>query len=321
MKNLNYEVKQANLKMGKSFETKDHRLCTLNQLVAHLYEENIQHTSLKNIRKRDIQSFIEAKKEDGLCLRSLENVMAHIRSFLKFERKYHLLNDSELTNAALGISGGSREGKKLPILPDAFESALEIAKMKDIGVAACMVLSLTLGLRSLEAVRSWKSLKTWKKRLLAGEDELKVVYGTKGGRDRWVKVHDRDAVLKAVLFACEVAATRQGKLIDRPKLKTAVSHFRRIVRESGLQGNQSFHSLRYWFAVMALKSYLNAGFSHEEALVLTSHDLGHGDGRGQYIKHVYVQSFWNSMELEFSFAEFKFFHPENTICEQMPLFG
>ncbi|MEZ0332012.1 MAG: integrase domain-containing protein [Methylophilaceae bacterium] len=321
MRKLNFDAKEANEKIGKSHGTKDNRLNTLNQLVTHLYANNIQHASLQDIRPKDIKSFIEAKKELGRRLRTLENLMAHIRSFLKQEGRHRLANDPMLTNSALGISGGSREGKKLPILPYAFESAVEIAKMKDIGVAACMVLSLVLGLRSLEAIRSWKSLKTWKKQLLAGEDELKVVYGTKGGRDRWVKVHDRDAVLKAVLFACDVAATRKGKLIDRPNLKTAINHFRRIARESGLKGNQSFHSLRYWFAVMALKSYLNAGFSHEEALVLTSHDLGHGDGRGQYIKHVYVQSFWNSMEQEFIYTEFKFFHPENTICEQIPLFS
>ncbi|MFN7073946.1 DNA-binding protein, partial [Proteus mirabilis] len=37
------------------------------------------------------------------------------------------------------------------------------------------------------------------------------------------------------------------------------------------------------------KYYLSQGFSQKEAYALTSMDLGHGDGRGDYIKRVYSQ--------------------------------
>jgi hypothetical protein len=156
--------------------------------------------------------------------------------------------------------------------------------------------------------------------LSSGSEKLPVVFGTKNGRNRWVTIHDREAVQKAVDFACKVASTRGGRLIDRPTLKKAMNFFRKIVSECGLVGQQSFHSLRYWFSVMSLKSYLGAGFSQREALVLVSHDLGHGDGRGLFVKNVYVQKFWDSMVQVFKFVEIRFFRAVKTICEQLPLF-
>lgn len=36
-----------------------------------------------------------------------------------------------------------------------------------------------------------------------------------------------------------------------------------------------------------LRAYEAAGYSHHEALAMTSLDLGHGDGRGRWVKTVY----------------------------------
>jgi hypothetical protein len=47
--------------------------------------------------------------------------------------------------------------------------------------------------------------------------------------------------------------------------------------------------LRYAFAQEQYRNYRKAGFSNREALALLSKDLGHGDGRGRYVKSVYLR--------------------------------
>lgn len=55
----------------------------------------------------------------------------------------------------------------------------------------------------------------------------------------------------------------------------------------GLKGEFSPHSLRYAWAQDAIRHYLAQGFSEKESLALTATDLGHGDGRGRWVKQVY----------------------------------
>lgn len=57
----------------------------------------------------------------------------------------------------------------------------------------------------------------------------------------------------------------------------------------GLTGTYSPHSLRYAWTQDAILHYLAQGFSGKEALVMTSMDLGYGDGRGRYVAQVYGQ--------------------------------
>ncbi|MBB9446857.1 DNA-binding protein, partial [Escherichia coli] len=44
---------------------------------------------------------------------------------------------------------------------------------------------------------------------------------------------------------------------------------------------------RYAWAQDAIRHYLAQGFSEKESLALTATDLGHGDGRGRWVKQVY----------------------------------
>ncbi|MFW8411894.1 DNA-binding protein, partial [Klebsiella pneumoniae] len=53
------------------------------------------------------------------------------------------------------------------------------------------------------------------------------------------------------------------------------------------RGIYILQSFRYAWTQDALRRYLAQGFSHREALALTSMDLGHGDGRGRYVVRVY----------------------------------
>ena len=61
---------------------------------------------------------------------------------------------------------------------------------RDKGIAACLQLSRSLGLRAEETAQSVKSLTTWQKQIDAGKDSVTVIFGTKGGRPRETTIHD-----------------------------------------------------------------------------------------------------------------------------------
>lgn len=101
------------------------------------------------------------------------------------------------------------------------------------------------------------------------------------------QVTDREAVRQAVKEALNIAGERDGHLIDKPDLKSAMDYWHNHLRDAGLTGEYSPHSLRYAWAQDAIRYYEEQGLSHKEALAATSTDLGHGDGRGRYIEQVY----------------------------------
>ncbi len=68
-------------------------------------------------------------------------------------------------------------------------------------------------------------------------------------------------------------------------LKEARSIYHSWAFRSGIEP----HSARYAFAQDQQRGYIAAGFSPREALIAVSHDLGHGDGRGRWVKSVYMR--------------------------------
>lgn len=120
-----------------------------------------------------------------------------------------------------------------------------------------------------------------------GETRLTVVFGTKGKRPRETVIQDAGAVKKALDNALAVAEQRDGRLIDQPNLQKAMNYWRGEIAKAGLTGDYTPHSLRYAWTQDAIRHYLVLGFSNQEALALTSMDLGHGDRRGRYVVQVY----------------------------------
>ena len=66
----------------------------------------------------------------------------------------------------------------------------------------------------------------------------------------------------------------------------------------GAAGNRGFHSRsrkhlvasRYQWAEEAMQQYREHGIGDREALQKVAMDLGHGDGRGRYMKQMYYQN-------------------------------
>ncbi|HAM4828107.1 TPA: DNA-binding protein, partial [Escherichia coli] len=253
----------------------------------HLRALNIQIQRVEQIRVRHIECYIEERLEQDIGLRTLQNDMAALQAVLRQAGRRQVVEHPRLTNKALGVSGASRNGTRRAITPEHYQQVMEKARTEDAGLAAALEIARLMGLRSQEAVQSSQSLKTWLKAIERGENRLKVVFGTKGGRPRYTTVLDTGAVRKALEKSLLVADRHNGRLIDKPDLKMALESWHKQVIKVGLKGEFSPHSLRYAWAQDAIRHYLVQGFSEKESLALTATDLGHGDGRGRWVKQVY----------------------------------
>lgn len=201
-----------------------------------------------------------------------------------------MISAERLTNHSLGLANASRAGTRAAISPVKFQQVLQAAQAKDEGLGAVLQIARAMGLRSQEAVQSTQSLKTWQNAIDKGADKLTVVLGTKGGRARETTIINRELVKHVISQALSIAEQRNGKLIDKPDLKSAMAYWRNQTTAIGLTGKNSPHSLRYAWAQDSLKHHQSQSFSRVESRALTSMDLGHGDGRGRYVERVYANS-------------------------------
>ncbi|HCI53065.1 MAG TPA: DNA-binding protein [Gallionella sp.] len=277
---------------GGSFETRSDRENIVARFANHLKNElNIQIRTIEQIKVKYIETYIAHRLKEGISQRSLQNEMSALRVTLTNSGREQFVKQDRLSNKVLGLSGASREGTKTAITDEKYQSVLENAMKRDEGVAAGIRLAYELGLRSEESVQAAKSVNTWAKQLNEGKYSIRVIFGTKGGRPRDVTIlpENRAAIIASVNFARSIAEKQNGCLIDKPDLKSALNKFHNEARVLGLTGKNSLHSLRYAYACRQLHSYESQGFSKEEALAAVSCDLGHGDGRGWYVEHVYTK--------------------------------
>ncbi|MEH4661091.1 integrase domain-containing protein [Phytobacter diazotrophicus] len=289
MAKLNKNLKTLARQAGGSFKTVSDRMKIADRFAERLLKLNVQIRDIKNIRTGHIELYMKSRLSEEISRRTLQNEMSAIRALLRVAGKTFMANPSheKLSNQALGISETSRDGTKVAIPDTYFRQVLTSVEKKDEGVACALRLSRLLGLRTEETVQSAKSLRTWQKSLLNGDEKVRVVFGTKGGRPRDTTVLDHEATLSAINIALKHLSENNGKLIDKPSLHTAIERYRNVVREAGLTGKYAPHSLRYAYSVDVMKLHMKNGFSKEEAQALASMDLGHGDGRGHYVARVY----------------------------------
>ncbi|PHM30171.1 integrase domain-containing protein [Xenorhabdus innexi] len=277
---------------GGSFATVADRERIARKFLNFLKDKDIKLRQMDSLKTKYIEHYIAQRKAEHISHRTLQNEMAALRTILTQAGKHKLAaaDNPRLSNRALGIANMDRRGTKMALTSVEFQTAFQQVEQKDRSVAAVMQLAYVLGLRTKEAVDAYKSLATWKKALENGHTSVRVVFGTKGGRPRQTVILDRQALKQAIAYAEREQAGRSGRLIDKPTIHQAIDRYRYVVRRAGLVGKQAPHSMRYHFAQQSGAHYKAQGFSEREALALVSMDLGHGDGRGRYIRQVYYQN-------------------------------
>lgn len=274
---------------GGSFKTVSDRSKIASRFSERLATLNIQIRDVSHIKTKHIENYIRSRQDENISSRTLQNEMAAIRSILSQGGRNVLANPSheKLSNQALNISGSSREGTKVAISDERLKEIILTVSEKDRGIAIGIQLARYLGLRAEETVQSAKSINTWRKSLQAGENNVRVVFGTKGGRPRDATVFQKEKVLSLLNEAARYVEGNNGKLIGKPSLHQALDRYHNVLRESGMTGVHSPHSLRYAYSQDAVNYHLGNGMSRKEAEALVSMDLGHGDGRGAYVARVY----------------------------------
>lgn len=287
---MKHQIKQLTKAAAGSYKTKYAREGIMNRFMTYLKQSNIQIKDVSQIKVKHIEKYIDYRSHQNINKRTLQNEMSAIRQTLKQAGRDKLIASERLSNKALAINHASRDGAKEPLPDTIYNKVLHTAMQKNQGLVATIQLDRILGLRGEEAVQSAQSLQTWQKLLNQGKTSLPVIFGTKGGRPRETTIINLAETKQAVSFAIQVANHQNGKLIDKPSLKQAMTYWRNETSKLGLRGKYAPHSLRYAYAKDTIAYYQDQGLSKEEALAKVSTDLGHGDGRGRYIKQVYGKS-------------------------------
>lgn len=290
---LREQLIESACRAGGSYDTVDGRVETARRFHDWLKSENRQERDIKNLNKvalvRGFVASLQTSKGDR------QNAMAELRGIYRAAGMEKFADHRELTNRALGLDGRSRDGThRVPSDGEYRKITAALAENSKFSrEKALFELCRNLGLRVEEAVQSDKSLRTWARQLEAGT-RLSVIYGTKGGRARDVRIPAslRGDAIKAVRDCIAHCKSHpEGRLIDAPSVQRATERVHYVASRVGMVGEISPHSLRYSFAHDAARTYLAEGLSKRETLSALSLDLGHGDGRGRYVNQVYLRGF------------------------------
>lgn len=277
---LYHELVHNSRKRGGAHDTIQRRERTLMKFCVWARWSNLQMRHAAEIKNRHFRNYIEhlkmAKKPLGIG--TLQNIAADLRTAAP---------QLSFTNKELGIARRSRKGTRLPC-PDALYEQVR-AGLGASAMRAVLGLQRYLGLRAAEAISAGPCLRDWERALEHGWP-VYVYRGTKGGRARYVTPADREAALRAVREAIAAMAANRGQVLVRSRTRrTALKRYWSACHALGLSGQYSPHSLRYRFAQDLIMYFAGEGFSEAEAFSAVSVALGHGDGRGRYIKSVYGQ--------------------------------
>ena len=248
-----------------------------------MYDAGFRHlNSVMDLGMRHIKVYLQNRLDANASPRTMANQLAHLRGMLRHAGNRQIYDRIKIPNTELGIPPSKRLGSKIPMSEIEFSAVVESIACKNLKVI--LELERALGLRAMEAIRAGQSLRGWQTQISSGSDSIDVVYGTKGGRVRCTRIPDSQRALTAINSS--IAIMEHGRLAPRRTLKEAVCWYRNSTHRLGVQG----HRLRYAFAQDCVNSYLLSGMSAREAYARTSMDLGHGDGRGRWVKMVYCQN-------------------------------
>lgn len=285
----------AAAKMGGAHLTREARATTARRLFNFLHGVGFTIEGPVQLAERHIVRYVQDRRSKGVSKRTLKNEAAHIRSLLHAVDRSKAAKSPSISNKALGIAGSSRAGTGVAAPEELAREAIELAATKDDGVAAALALERMFGLRAAEAVRSAPSLATWIKNCSQGQPVV-VIFGTKGGKARTVGYADPVAAVGLLTKVASLAKMQGGHIINKPNLRQAMTRYRNVMNRQvtpvvGITG----HDLRYAYAHDRLTVHASNGHTDREIYALTSLELGHGDGRGVYVRKVYGKE-WEKPE-------------------------
>ncbi len=220
-----------------------------------------------NLKEKHIAAVVDAWKTDDRGRRGIEEKLSHLRWLV---RKIGKANLVPRTNAELGVEAGPRCTRAGKVIADDHFAAM-LGAVPDERVRAMMLLARELGLRFKEAAlfrpdRDWQGDRLWVKR------------GTKGGRPRYLWLHNpRQA---ETLEWARTLARGDAGLIP-PEYRTYEEwrqYVYRTLRAAGVgrATDATFHDLRRTYLVERMKHLVTVKQAVPlQAAALVAREAGH----------------------------------------------
>lgn len=281
------DLRSNNRKAGGSHLTIQARDGHVRGFAAWCKENNFQIQRTDQIKEKHIRGFMESLKDSNTD-RTRQNKLATLRVIIRESGKTKFADGIKTQD--MGVQKASRDGTKTALSNDQYLSLAAAVLAIDEGCGLTVELSRELGLRRQEALMAdARTLKRWTTRLEAGR-KVDVIRGTKGGRYRESTPANRERALDVVRRACSYAKSNGGFLVKTDNLEKSLKRFSNVCVRAGMTGEQAPHSLRYTYAVERMENLQKNEYSAREAAAIVSQDLGHGDGRIDYVLQVYSKT-------------------------------
>lgn len=239
-----------------------------------------------------LRLYLESREAEGIAGLTLQNEIAHIRRAARYAgRELGDIRkaDNPFSNKRCGLLPQSRKSNKKPCSLEMFNCAMTNASP---GLRLALLLMKVIGLRGQEAVMAG-NIQEWKLKLQNHNPDralfLLITVGTKGGRPRDIFIHPLhiEEVKNVIERVCEYLQAHKH-LIEADGLQKAMSNYHNEMTKLEMVSDDSGHGLRRLFAWNQYQDYLVSGLSEEASLSRLAQDLGHGEGRGRWVKNSYL---------------------------------
>jgi hypothetical protein len=248
-----------------AYGTQRKRFCEL-RAAAGLLKERFGLQKWDNLKEKHVAFLVEHWKSEFEGSRTLDQKLTHMRWLLGKIGKPNLL---PRRNAELGVAPGPRYTRQGKIVSDS-QLVEALGRLSDARIKAAALLARHLGLRIEEAslFRPWRD---WQ------EDRVWVKRGTKGGRPRYLFLHD--ARQREVLELARTLTSGDNGLI--PKDFATFEEWRqyayRELRKAGISraADRTFHDLRRTYIVERVHALVKRGLDPARAAALVAREAGH----------------------------------------------
>jgi site-specific recombinase XerC len=232
MRDLNWELKElCEENLDGSFATQDDRERTLNSFANRMAEMGLTKLTLRGIKPKHIEAFVQHIQEKGLTTGTIKKQMGHLRWMTDKIGKKNIMAP---TNDVYGIAQRTyvtNESKAREL------TARELSKVTDKYSALSLQLQAAFGLRREE------SLKIRPEKADRGDKLVLDASWCKGGRERAIPI--RNAEQRTLLNAAKEFA-KGGSLIPADKsYKEHLRHFRTQCDKAGIS---KVHGHRHQYA-------------------------------------------------------------------------
>ena len=244
-------------------------------MFANWAKENAGLKDLTKTTAETVKSYLQSRIDENIAHKTFQLEKSALNKFETALNKYsehHNLNRNY--DFKLNETFNRQVQKDMQHADVRAYSKTDVEKLKNIEDKAVNI-SVRLALGS--GLRKSEILKLSIDNLNLKENKIEII-GAKAGKDRIVSmIHDKSLIQDVKAFMQENNIQKLGDAVTGAKINNEI---RAVLGDSG-----SIHKLRHNYAINSVNEFENKGYSHVEAVHLTSIEMGHN--RNEIIDGVY----------------------------------